>query len=148
MNLFECKINYDRLQENGIVKNVTEPYLLEAESFTEAEAKIVDEIKPFISGEFTVADIKRRKFAEVILNETGQYYYKSRLFFITLDEKSGYEKKMGVNMLVQANTLKEAVDIIECEMKKTMIDYSFHSIVETAVMDLFTYKTEENGSDD
>lgn len=141
MNLFECKIKYEKMLETGMQKAVVEPYLLEAQSFTEAEANIVKEIEPFISGEFTVADIKRRKFAEVILNETGQYYYKARLFFITLDEKSGYEKKMGVNMLVQANTLKEAVDIIECEMKKTMIDYTFHSITETAVMDLFTYKS-------
>lgn len=141
MNLFECKIKYEKILETGIQKTVVEPYLLEAQSFTEAEANIVKEIEPFISGEFTVSDIKRRKFSEVLLNETGDYYYKARLFFITLDEKSGSEKKTGVNMLVQASSLREAMEIVETEMKKTMIDYSFHSIVETAVMDLFTYKS-------
>ena len=144
-NWFECKIKYDKMLETGMVKTVVEPYLLDALSFAEAEARIVEEVKPFISGEFTISDIRRKRFSETFLNETGDRYYKARLFFITLDEKSGSEKKTGVNILVQASDLREAMEIVETEMKKTMIDYSFHSITETAVVDLFTYKTEKNG---
>lgn len=138
-NWFECKIKYDKMLETGIQKSVTEPYLVDALSFTEAEARIIEEMKPFISGEFSVSDIKRVKYAESFFNETGDRYYKARLYFITLDEKSGAEKKSAVNMLVQASALKEAVEIVEAEMKKTMIDYDIASVMETAIMDVFQY---------
>lgn len=141
-NWFECKVRYDKMLESGMQKTVTEPYLVDALSFTEAEARIIEEIKPFISGEFTIADIKRVKFTESFFNETGDKYYKAKLYFITLDEKSGSEKKTAVNMLVQASELKEAVEIVETEMKKTMIDYTLAAVNETAIMDVFPYSTE------
>ena len=136
---FECKIRYDKMLDSGVQKTVTEPYLVDALSFTEAEARIIEEIKPFISGEFTVSDIKRVKFADSFFNETGDRYYKAKLYFITLDEKSGSEKKTAINMLIQASELKEAVEIVETEMKKTMIDYSIAAVTETAIMDVFHY---------
>lgn len=142
-NWFECKIKYDKMLETGMQKTVTEPYLVDALSFTEAEARIIEEIKPFISGEFSVSDIKRVKYSDSFFNETGDRYYKARLHFITLDEKSGAEKKAAVNMLVQASELKEAVEIVETEMKKTMIDYAFASVTETAIMDVFPYTGEK-----
>ncbi len=138
-NWFECKVKYDKTLETGVRKLVTEPYLVDALSFTEAEARIIEEIRPFISGEFTVSDIKRVKFSDSFFNETGDRYYKAKLYFITLDEKSGAEKKSAVNMLVQASELKEAVEIVESEMKKTMIDYTMASVIETAIMDVFPY---------
>ena len=147
-NWFECKIRYDKMLETGMQKTVTEPYLVDALSFTEAEARIIEEIKPFISGDFSVSDIKRVKYTESFFNETGDRYYKAKLYFITLDEKSGAEKKTAVNMLVQASELKEAVEIVEAEMKKTMIDYTFAAVNETAIMDVFPYsgeKTKEMG---
>ena len=150
-NWFECKIKYDKIQETGMQRSVTEPYLVDALSFTEAEARIVEEIKPFISGEFSVSSVRRMKFAESIFNDTGDRYYRAKLYFLTLDEKSGSEKKTAVNMLVQASTLKEAVEIVESEMEKTMIDYEFASVVETAIMDVFPYdgakQDEEDGDD-
>lgn len=138
-NLFECKINYDKMLETGMQKNVTEAFLIDALSFTEAEKRIIEEVKPFISGEFTVSDIQRRKFTESFFNETGDRYYKARLFFLTLDEKSGSEKKTGVNMLVQASSLREAMEVVESEMKKTMIDYTIQKIEETNILDVFVY---------
>ena len=138
-NWFECKLRYDKMLDTGIQKTVTEPYLVDALSFTEAEARIIEEIKPYISGEFTISDIKRAKFSDTFFNETGDRYFRAKLYYITLDEKSGSEKNTAVNMLVQATILKEAVEIIETEMKKTMIDYSIASITETALMDVFPY---------
>lgn len=129
--------------DTGVQKTVTEPYLIDALSFTEAEKRIIEEMKPFISGDFSISDIKRVKFAETFFNETGDRYYKAKLNFITLDEKSGAEKKTAVTMLVQASELKEAIDIVEQEMKTTMIDYTFVSIIETAIMDVFPYKAAE-----
>jgi small-conductance mechanosensitive channel len=138
-NWFECKLRYDKMLDTGIQKTVTEPYLVDALSFTEAEARIIEEIKPYISGEFTISDIKRVKYSDTFFNETGDRYFRAKLYFLTLDEKSGSEKKTAVNMLVQATLLKEAVEIIETEMKKTMIDYTIAAVTETALMDVFPY---------
>jgi len=142
-NWFECKVRYDKMLDTGVQKTVTEPYLVDALSFTEAEAKIIKEMEPFMSGEFTVSDIKRVKYTDTFFNDRGDRYYKAKLYYITLDEKSGAEKKTAVNVLVQASDLKEAVEIIETEMNKTMIDYVIASVVETALMDVFPYTGEE-----
>lgn len=142
-NWFECKVRYDKTLDTGMIKTVTEPYLVDALSFTEAEARIIEEMKPYISGEFTISDIKRVKFSDTFFNESGDRYYKARLYFITLDEKSGAEKKTAVNMLVQASTVKETVEIVDAEMKKTMIDYTIASVAETPLMDVFPYSKEQ-----
>lgn len=138
-NWMLCKIRYDKITETGVQRTVTEPYLVDALTFTEAEARIIEEMKPFISGEFTVSAISRYKVAETLLNESGDRYYRSKLEYITLDEKSGNEKKQGVFFLVQARTIEEARDIIEAEMKKTTIDYNIVKIEETKIMDVFPY---------
>lgn len=143
-NFFKCKIRYDKILETGLQRTVTEEYLVDALSFTEAEKRIIEEMQAFISGEFSVSDISRFKVTEAFLNETGDRYFKARLYFLALDEKSGSEKKTTVNMLVQANDMEEAKDIIVREMKKTMIDYVIHTISETPIMDLFPYKSEND----
>lgn len=142
MNWFECKVSYEKMMENGVQKKVTEPYLVDALSFTEAEARIIEEMKPYISGEFTVTDIKRAKLAELFFNETGDRYYKIKVFFITLDEKSGAEKKTAVQMLAQASDLKDAIAVLEEGMKGTMADYSIGSVTETMIMDVFPFSSE------
>ncbi len=138
-NWFECKVSYDKVLENGMQKKVTEPYLVDALSFTEAEARIIEEIRPFITGEFTVADIKRARISEIFSNENGDRYYKFKVNFITLDEKSGKEKKTATNMLAQACTLKEAIAVLEEGMKGTMADYAIASVAETMLMDVFPF---------
>ena len=101
---FECKIRYEKVMENGMQKKVTEPYLVDALSFTEAEARIIEEMTPFISGEFTVSDIKRANYSELFPSdeESADRWFKCKLIFITLDEKSGAEKKTSTQVLVQA----------------------------------------------
>lgn len=142
-NWFECKISYDKTLENGMQKKVTEPYLVDALSFTEAEARIMEEIRPYISGEFTVADIKRAKYSELFFNEEGDRYYKAKIYFVTLDEKNGTEKKTAVNMLAQASTLKDALAVVEQGMAGTMADYIIASLAETLIMDVFSYSAED-----
>lgn len=142
-NWFECKITYDKTQENGIIKRVTEPYLVDALSFTEAEARAIEELKPYMSGDFVIADIKRAKLAELFFNDNGDRYYKAKLYFVTLDEKSGVEKKTAVAMLAQASTLKEALEVVEKGMEGTMADYIIASLSETMIMDVFPYETTE-----
>ena len=108
-NWFECKVSFEKIMENGAQKKVTEPYLVDALSFTEAEARIIEEIRPFVSGEFTVTDIKRARLSELFFNENGDRFYKIKVYFITLDEKSGAEKKTAAQMLAQASNLKDAI---------------------------------------
>ena len=91
-NWFECKIRYDKMQENGAVKKVTEPYLVDALSFTEAEARIIEEMKPFISGEFSVSAVKRSKIAEIFRDDSADRWYLVKVAFITIDEKTAVEK--------------------------------------------------------
>ena len=142
MNWFECKVAYEKIMENGAPKKVTEPYLVDALSFTEAEARILEEMKPFISGEMTIADIKRARLAELFFNENGDRYYKAKVQFITLDEKSGAEKKTSMQMLAQASDIKGAIAVIEEGMKGTMADYVIASVSETMIMDVFPFSTE------
>lgn len=137
-NWFECKISYEKIMENGMQKKVTEPYLVDALSFTEAEARIIEEVHPFISGEFTVTDIKRARLSELFFNENGDRFYKIKVYFITLDEKSGAEKKTAAQMLAQASTLKEAIDVLEEGMKGTA-DYTIASVTETQLIDVFPF---------
>lgn len=139
MNLIECKISYEKTMENGTQKKVTEPYLVDALSFTEAEARIIEEMKPFISGEFKVEAVKRARICELFTGE-GDSYYKARVAFITLDEKTGAEKQQKVTMLMQANDLEGAINRLKDGMKGTLADYRILSVTETQVMDIFTYK--------
>lgn len=143
---FECKIRYEKTMENGINKKVTEPYLVDALSFTEAEKRITEEMTPYISGEFTVSDIKRANYSELFSSEeeAADRWFKCKLYFITLDEKSGAEKKTSTNVLVQAADLRDAVKKLDEGMKGSMADYVIASIAETAIMDVYPYEAEPN----
>lgn len=145
---FECKVTFEKVLENGMQKKVTEPYLVDALSFTEAEARIIEEIRPFISGEFTVADVTRKRYSEIFFNENGDRFYKIKVYFITLDEKAGAEKKTAANMLAQASSLKEAIAVLEEGMKGTMADYTIASVSETMIMDIFPYEVEKDDDSD
>ncbi|MCI5560480.1 MAG: DUF4494 domain-containing protein [Phocaeicola sp.] len=136
---FECKVRYEKIMENGASKKVTEPYLVDALSFTEAEARIIEEVSPFISGEFTVSDIKRANYSELFDSENTEAdrWFKCKLLFITLDEKSGAERKTATTVLVKAKDLRDAVKNLDEGMKGTMADYTIASVAETAIMDVF-----------
>lgn len=141
---FECKVRYEKTLENGLVKKVTEPYLVDALSFTEAEKRFIEEIEPFMSGDFQVTDIKRAKYAELFEadEEAADRWFKAKVAFITLDEKSGAEKRSNQNMLIQAADLRDAVKRLDKGMEGTMADYVIVSIAETPIMDIFHYKAE------
>jgi hypothetical protein len=98
------------MQENGAVKKVNEPYLVDALSFTEAEARITEEVSPLISGEFSVSAVKRTNFTEIFWNDAADKWYHVKVSFITIDEKSAAEKKTTSHILVAANNFREALD--------------------------------------
>ena len=140
-SLFICKVRYEKTMENGMNKKVTEPYIVDALSFTEAEARIIEEMTPFITGEFTVSDISRAHISELVPSPDGNddRWYKCKVMFVTLDEKSGAEKRTATYMYVQAATSDIAMKRLHEQMQGTMADYVLVSVSETPIMDVFLY---------
>lgn len=137
---FETKLRYDKMMENGTVKKVTEPYLVDALSFTEAEARITEESSPFISGEFTVSAAKKSNISEIFYDESGDRWYRVKVAFITIDENKGTEKRKASYIMVQASDFISAHQRFLEGMKGTMADYEILSISETAIMDVYPAK--------
>ena len=142
---FECKIQYEKTMEDGLQKKVTETYTTDALSFTEAEQRIMEEMSSYISGEFEVSDIKKATYKEIFFSdeEMADRWYKAKLQFITIDEKTEKEKRSNVNYLVQAGTLNGAVKNLDEVMGGTMIDYVIAAVAETTLMDVFEYKKDK-----
>lgn len=138
---FECKVRYDKTMENGSVKKANEPYLVDALTFTEAEARIIEQITPYISGEFSISAVKKTKIAEIFWDETGDRYYMAKVNFLSYDEKSGVEKKSASFILVQATNLERALKRFEEGMKGSAADYDLSSLAETPLMDVFPLNT-------
>ncbi len=150
-NWFECKIRYEKTMEDGLQKKVTEAYVVDALSFSEAEERIIDEMSSYISGEFNVTDIKKAAYSEIFFSdsEDADRWYKAKLQFITIDEKTEKEKRSNINYLVQAGSFNGAVKNIDEVMGGTMIDYVISSVAETTLMDVFEHKPQTaKGQDD
>ena len=139
-NWFECKAQYDKMMENGSTKKVTEPYMVDALSFTEAEARIIEEMTPFVSGELTVAAVKKTKISEIFWDDSADKWYLVKVAFITIDEKTAVEKKTTSLILVAASDFKGAYDNFMEGMKGTMADFDIVSITETPIMDVYKVK--------
>jgi hypothetical protein len=153
-NWFICKIRYEKTDEEGRQKKVTESYVVDALTFTEAEARITEEMASYISGEFKVVDIDPAPFAEIFFadSDTADMWYKAKLQFITIDEKTEKEKRSAVVYLINAGSFNGAVKSVEEVMGGTMIDYVTAKVEETPIMDVFEYakkeKPEEADDDD
>ena len=140
-NWFECKIRYDKTQENCSIKKVTEPFLVDALSFTEAEARIIEEQTPFVSGELNVSAVKRTKISEIFWDDSADRWYLVKVAFITIDEKTAVEKKAISQILVAATDFKGALNSFMEGMKGTMADFEIQSITETPIMDVYKVKS-------
>lgn len=139
-NWFECKVRYDKTTESGAIKKVTEPYLVDALTFTEAEARIIEEITPFITGEFSVSAVKRTKISEIFFDDAADKWYSVKVSFLTVDEKTAAEKRSVSQILVAGLNFKDAYDNFIDGMKNTLADYEIVSISETMIMDVYKMK--------
>ena len=138
---FECKIRYEKVMEDGLQKKVNENYVVDALSFSEAEKRIIEEMSSYISGEFEVADIKKAAYKEIFFTDDNiaDKWYKAKLQFITIDEKTEKEKRSSVTYLVQAGSMNGTMKNIDEVMGGTMIDYVVASVIETTLMDVYEY---------
>ena len=138
---FECKIKYQKQQEDGTQKKVTEQYALNALSFTEAEKRIMEEMSSYISGAFEVSDIKKARYKEVVFDDadSSDKWYKVKVQNITLDERTAKEKLSNVYYLVNASTSKVALNNTIEYLGQGMADYKIASVVETKIFDVYEY---------
>ena len=134
---FVCSVAADKSQPDGTIKKVTNMYLVDAMSFTEAENRIIEEMTPYIVGEFEVAAVKKARISELFIDPEGDKWYRAKVMFITIDEKTGVEKKAASTMLVQASDFQRAVKNLEDGMKGTMSDWEIFSITETPILDIY-----------
>lgn len=145
MKLFECGIRYEKTLENGMQKKVTELYIVDALSFTEAESRIIGEMECFISGEFNVVSEKITNYSELVstADTEADKWYKVKINLITLDEKTMAEKKAPLYLLVQAHDIDGARSRLNEHMKGTMADWVCEAVQETKIMDVFLYDPDE-----
>ena len=138
---FETKVKYQKTMEDGSEKVVSEAYVVDALSFTEAESAIIDEMSVYVSGELKVSGIGKAGYGEIFFSDVDDddKWYKAKLQFITIDEKSEKEKRSNVTYLVQAKSLARALRYIDEVMGKTMIDYDVVGLNETKLMDVFEH---------
>lgn len=135
-------MRYERQMEDGMQKMVTETYVVDAFTFGEAEEAITKEMAAFVSGEFNVKNITPANYGEIFFsdNANDDKWYKAKLTFITVDEKTAKEKRTNTNYLVQAGSFNAAVKNVEQVMGTTMIDYVIANMAETKIMDVYEHQ--------
>ena len=136
---YEVKIQYQKTLEDGKEKKVTEQYVVEALSFTEAESRIIEEMTPYISGDFDIVSEKITPYNEIFLsdNSTDDKWFISKVGFITIDEKTAKEKKQTFRYLVQAATSEHALDYTKEMFSHGMSDYCIDAVQDTATLEVF-----------
>lgn len=140
---FECKIKYVKIDEDGRERKVSENYLVDAVSFTDAEARIIKEMESNIRGEFSVENIKKSNIVEIFPHEDGEWWYKAKIGLVTIDEKAGKEKKINNYFLVAADDLKEALLRLEDALSYILVPYQTTSLALSTIADVFPYFSEE-----
>lgn len=136
----ETKVHYQKLNESGKYKKVTDTYLCDALTCTEAEARVTEEVSSLVNGEFSVTAAKKTNIAEIFRSDKGDYWYMVVVAFVSIDEKTGSEKFINSHMLVQACDFRNAYENFLDGMKGTMSDFDIVSISETRIIDVFDAK--------
>lgn len=140
---FECKVKYNKVDENGRERLVNESYLLDAVSFTDAEARIIRQLQAMVRGEFTVTDIKKSKISEVFPFENGEWWYRVTINLVTVDEEAGKEKKLRTFYLIMADDIQEALARLEESLSFLVVPYVVTSINVSNIVDVFPYAPAE-----
>ncbi|MDR2928297.1 MAG: DUF4494 domain-containing protein [Cytophagaceae bacterium] len=141
---FECKVRYVKIDEkSGKEKKVSEPYLVDAITFTEAEGRLIKELEQMIRGDFQITNIRKANYSDVFSFDDGDRWYKCRVSYLSVDELAGKEKMVVLQMLVMANNLKEAYDNLMTSLSGMTIDFDVTAITEILLMDIFPYSPNE-----
>lgn len=136
-NWFTVKVKYTKQLENGTFKRVSEPYLLSAMTFTDAEARIYDELGQIIRGEFDVISISRTELHDIFAYDDSATWWKCKVSYESAEHNSEKVKKVSQNFLVSAETAKEAYERIQESLSTLMVDFNIPSIVFSPIVDIF-----------
>jgi hypothetical protein len=143
-NWFECKIKYQKINEYGQEKPVAESYLVDALSFTEAESRLIKMLESELSEEFMVTGITKAKLEEVIPEEGADYWYKGKVVYKDIDEKSGKEKATQHQILVAANDFKSAFENMSKSQEQVLVPWEIHQLSLTKIVDVLPYEVDED----
>jgi len=137
---FVTKVKYNRTDEQGLLKQVTEQYLLDADTFTEAETRIYEQLEQLIRGDFDVEAMSKTNYTDVFFYGDAALWHKCKIQYYLADENTGKEKKITQYMLVEAQTVKEAYDRIRESLRTMTIDFTVPDVIETKIIDVYDYK--------
>ncbi|MDD4191124.1 MAG: DUF4494 domain-containing protein [Mangrovibacterium sp.] len=136
---FEVKVKYVKVDPDGRERKVSESYLVDAVSFTDAETRIIQQMQQLIRGEFQVDNIKKSNIIEIFPAEQGEFWYKARIAIVTIDEKAGKEKKVNNYFLVAADDFKEAFRRLEEGLSYILVPYQTTAMSLSNLEDVFPY---------
>lgn len=145
---FECKAKYVKVTESGREQTITENFLLDAVSFTDAETRIIRQLEQIAKGEFSVTDIKKSRIGEVFSYETGEWWFKATINLVTVDEEAGKEKKMRTYYLVMADDIKQALERLDESLSYLVIPYVVSAMAVSTIVDVFPYDPSESAIPD
>ncbi len=136
---YECKVKYQKIDQNGLESNVIENYLIDAVSFTDAESRTYEIMKEITRNEFHVVNIKRSNISEVISKIDGEWWFKAKISIVSIDEEAGKEKKSNSYLLIMANDINEALKHLEEGLSYLLVPYNCTSIQLSTIADVFPY---------
>lgn len=136
---FECKVKYVKIDDDGRERKVSEVYLVDAVTFTDAETRIIQQLQTMVRGEFIVDNIKKSNIVEIYPHEDGEWWFKARIGIITIDEKAGKEKKINNYFLVAADDIKQALQRLEDGLSYILVPYQTTSLAICNIVDVFPY---------
>ena len=136
---FECKVKYVKIDDDGRERKVSEIYLVDAVSFTDAETRIIQQMETMVRGEFMVDNIKKSNIVEIFPHENGEFWYKARIGIVTIDENAGKEKKINNHFLVAADDIKQALQRLEEGLSYILVPYQTTSLAISTIVDVFPY---------
>ncbi|BDD03396.1 DUF4494 domain-containing protein [Aureibacter tunicatorum] len=142
-NWFLCKIKYKKEDDKGVLKNITEQYLVDALSFTEAEARIYEEMSSIISGEFIVTNMTKSRITDVFEYDDIDLYHRCKVSYVLADEDSGKERKITNQMLVNAQDVKTAYDRMFESLSNMLVPFRVTEVVESPILEVFRFKSQE-----
>ena len=140
---FKVKVKYTKQLESGSFKRVSEPYLLSAMTFTDAEARIYEELGTFIRGEFSVMGITREDIQDIFQYDDADTWFKCKISYDNIDDEGDKKRTVTQNFLVSAKTVKDSYERIEESLETLMLDYQIISIIASPIVEIFPYKEEE-----
>ncbi len=141
-NWFTVKVKYTKQLDNGALKRVSEPYLLAAMTFTDAEARIYEELGQIIRGEFNVVGISRTEIHDIFAYDDADVWYKCKVRYESMDADTEKAKKVNQNFLVSAESVKQAYERIQESLSTLMVDFEIPSIIVSPIIEIFPYAEE------